>query len=102
MATDMTSQVPSKHSPTIELQGDIQFAHTIKYPSLYSSIVLQALQQQKSLLSLLNWMLIKLQKTIKNLFSFKKLAENSLYLGHAHEQFSSDIYLKLPKSSVEL
>jgi len=34
MVTDMTSQVPSKYSPAIELQGDIQFAHTIKYPSL--------------------------------------------------------------------
>ena len=34
MVTDMTSQVPLKYSPSRELQGDIWFVHTIKYPSL--------------------------------------------------------------------
>ena len=34
MVTDMIPQVPLKFSPTIELQEDIQFAHTIIFPSL--------------------------------------------------------------------
>ena len=47
MVTDMTSQVPLKYNQAIELQADISFAHTIKYPSLQSSIVSQTPQQQK-------------------------------------------------------
>ena len=47
MVTDMMSQVPLGYSPTIELQGDIQFAHTIKHPSLLSSFVHKQYSNEK-------------------------------------------------------
>ena len=79
MVTDMTSQVPSKYNPAIELQGDIYFVRTIEYPSLESSIVLQTLQQRKTPSSLLEEHIFLVPTIWHELIRFLSVAMSGLY-----------------------
>ena len=101
MVTDMTSQVPSKYSPAIELQGDKVFPlHQISF--FVSSIVSQTLQQRKTLSSILKIVMngcmcllflrvldltslrYKQASSSTNLINFPSVSTQTLVFSHCH------------------